>query len=129
MLNLSSNFFWIFFIYKALWTLNILQGRLGHQLFLVTPNLRLIIFQNFLREGSGPNFFGHTKFETKKFFGNFFIYRMLWTLNFTGGIWAPTFLGHAKFEVKNFSEFFNLQSTVDSEFFSGGGGSGHQVIF
>ena len=28
--------------------------------------------------------------------------------------------GHAKFEVKNFSEFFYLQSALDSELFRGG---------
>ena len=29
---------------------------------------------------------------------------------------ALTFFGHTKFEVKNFSEFFHLQSALDSEF-------------
>ena len=48
-----------------------------HQLFLVMPNLRSKSFQNFFlycmlwtqfyRGGSGPTFFGHTKFEVKKF--------------------------------------------------------------
>ena len=48
-----------------------------HQLFLVIPNLRSKSFQNFFlycmlwtqffRGGSGPTFFGHTKFEVKKF--------------------------------------------------------------
>ena len=33
-------------------------------------------------------------------------------------------MGHAKFEVKDFSEFFCLQSALDSEFFRGV--SGHQ---
>ena len=34
-------------------------------------------------------------------------------------IWESTLLGHAKLEVKIFSEFFHLQSTLDSEFFRG----------
>ena len=42
-------------------------------------------------------------------------------------VWAPTFFGHAKFEVKIFSEFFQLQSAVDAEFFTGG--SGYQLFF
>ena len=42
-------------------------------------------------------------------------------LNFSEGVWAPTFSGHSKFEVKKFSEFFILQSTVDSEFYREGG--------
>ena len=33
---------------------------------------------------------------------------------------APTFLGHSNFEVNIFLEFFNLQSTVDTEFFHRG---------
>ena len=41
-------------------------------------------------------------------------------LNFSEGVWAPTFFSHSKFEVKKFSEFINLQSTVDSEFYRGG---------
>ena len=34
-------------------------------------------------------------------------------------IWVSTLLGHAKLEVKIISEFFHLQSTLDSEFFRG----------
>ena len=40
----------------------------GHQIFLVTPNLRLKSFQNF------------------------FLYRALWSLNFTEGVWYQLFL-------------------------------------
>ena len=45
---------------------------------------------------------------------------------FARGLWVLTFFGHTKFEVKNFSEFFHLQSALDSEFFAGE--SGHQLI-
>ena len=66
-----------FLIYRAFWTLNFSWEGSGHQLFLVTLNLRSNIFQIF------------------------FIYRALWTLNFfVGGIWGPNFFGHAKFETK-----------------------------
>ena len=44
-----------------------------------------------------------------------------------GGVWAPNFFCHAKFEDKNFSEFFHLQSALDSELFSGRG-SLHQLL-
>ena len=63
-----------------------------------------------------------------KIFNNFLLYCAHWTLNLSGeGVEAPTFFGHAKFEVKNFLEFFQLQSTVDSELFRGGG-SRHQLF-
>ena len=39
---------------------------------------------------------------------------------FVGGDWAPNILGHTKFEDKKYSNPFNLQSTVDSEFLTGG---------
>ena len=72
-----------------------------HQLFLVTPNLRSKIFQNF------------------------FLYLALWFLNFIsfreGLVSALAFFGHSKFYVKNFSEFFPLPNTLDSEFFGEGG--------
>ena len=114
----------------------------GHQLFLVTLNLRSKICRNFLiyralwtlnfwlREGggSGQKLFLLTLNLKSKFFWNFLIYRVLCTLNFSqGGIWAPSFFGHAKLEVKNFLEFFYLQSTLDSEFFTGRG-SGYQLF-
>ena len=38
---------------------------------------------------------------------------------FRGGVYAPTFFGDAKFEVQKFSEFFHLQTTMDSEFLTG----------
>ena len=54
----------------------------GHQLFLVTLNLRL------------------------KFFSDLFnLQSDLDSEFFTGDVWAPTFFGHIKFEVKKFSEF------------------------
>ena len=38
-----------------------------------------------------------------------------------GGVWAPTFFDDAKFQMlKIFSEFFYLQSALDSEFLRGG---------
>ena len=49
-------------------------------------------------------------------------------LNFSEGVWAPTFFSHSNFEVKKFSEFINLQSTVDSEFYRGGV-SEHQLFW
>ena len=143
----------------------------GHQLFLDMLTFEVKNFSEFFhlqsgldseffRGGSGPTFFGHTKFDTKKIFWIFFVYRAFWTLKFLQGgvgsehqlflvmlnlrskfileffhlqsaldseffrecLWAPTFFGHAKFEVKNFSEFFHLQSGLDSEFFRGGSG-------
>ena len=45
---------------------------------------------------------------------------------FTWRVSAPTVFGHTKFEGKNFSEFFNLQSVMDAEFFREG--SGHQLF-
>ena len=56
---------------------------------------------------------------------------MFWNRNFSERVvWAPIFFGHTKFEVKFFLEFFCLQSTLDAEFFAGGGGwSGHQLFF
>ena len=52
---------------------------------------------------------------------------MLWLLNFSKGGVGTNFFDHSKFEVKFFSEFFNLQSAVDAEFFARG--SGHQLFF
>ena len=53
-----------------------------------------------------------------KLFGNFFIYQTLYTEYFTGGS-GSTFFVTPNLRPKNFSEFFNLQSTLDSEFFRG----------
>ena len=90
----TKRFFRSFSIYRALWTLNFWDRVSRHQLFLVILNLR------------------------SKFFWNFLIYRALWTLNFfIGGSGHQNFSGHTKFEVKNVSDFFHLQSTVDTEFF------------
>ena len=77
--------------------LNFSQGVFRHQHVFVLPNF------------------------TRKIFRYFFLYCALWTLNLSmKGVQVPTFLGHAKFEVKDFSEFFCLQSALDSEFFRGG---------
>ena len=40
-----------------------------------------------------------------------------------GGGKGTNFFNHSKFEVKFFSEFFNLQSAVDAEFFARGSGN------
>ena len=47
-------------------------------------------------------FFGHSKFEVKKFSEFFHLQSTLDSEFFRGGVRAPTFLGHAKFEVKIF---------------------------
>ena len=44
-------------------------------------------------------------------------------LNFTQGGLGTNFFSYVKFEVTNFLEFFNLQSTVDAEFFTGASGN------
>ena len=92
-----------FFIYRALWTLNVHRGSLG------------------------TNFFGHAKIEVKNFSEFFHLQSAVDAEFFTGGGQAPTFLGHAKFEVKKLSEFFNLQSTLNAEFFRES--SRHQHFF
>ena len=91
-----------FFIYRVLWTLNFLEGVSGHQVFLVMTNLR------------------------SNFFRKFLIYRTLLMLNFLQRGLGTNLFGHTKFEVKNLSAFFNLQSTVDAEFFTEG--SRHQLF-
>ena len=103
-LNLRSNIIWNFFVYRVLWTLYLSQVQ--SPTFLVTLNLR------------------------SKSFQNIFLYQAVWTLNFSGrvGVWAPTVFCHTKFEVKTFSEFFHLQSALDSEFFRRGGVSGHHLF-
>ena len=76
---------------------------------------------NFLQEGPSTNFFGHTKFEVKKF-SECFLYWVIWTLNLLGkGDPGTNFFSHPKFEVKNFMEFFLLQSALESEFVQGEG--------
>ena len=65
------------------------------QLFLVIPNLRPTNFSEFFylhstvdseffQGGVWANFFINAKFD-KKFFWNFLIYSVLWTLNFSQG--------------------------------------------
>ena len=43
------------------------------------------------------------------------------------GCLGTNFFGHTKFEFKNLSQFFHLQSTLDSELFRGGG-SAHKLF-
>ena len=76
----------------------------GHQLFLDMLNLR------------------------SKIFRNFFIYRVVWTLNFSEGGLGQLFLVIPNLIPKNFLDFFCLQSILDSEFFARGVGSGHQIF-
>ena len=106
--------FWNFFIYRPLWTLNFSEWVSGHQLFLVTLNLRLKIFFGIF------SFTEHSRlwiFQRGDLGTNFVWSRLR---IFQKGCQAPTFIGHTKFEVKYFLEFFNLQSAADSEFFTGG---------
>ena len=72
----------------------------------------------------GINAFWSCQIWSQKF-SESFLYRALWTLNFLGrvGVWVPTFFGHTKFKDKKFSEFFHLQSILDSEFLGGEGPS------
>ena len=128
--NLRPKSFWIFLFTdcSGLWIFQ--GGKSGNQLSLVMHYLTSTSFQNI------------------------FHYQALWSLKFSlrGLVWVPTFFCHAKFEVKKFRiifyltsaldfEFFresggldtkvfrifDLQCTLDSEFF--GGGSGYQIFF
>ena len=149
--NLRSKSFRNFFIYRVLWTLNLTGSR--HQLFLGIQNLRSKSFQNiFLYKalwtlkfsGRGlvqaPTFFGHAKFEVKKFSELFHLQSALDSEFFGGGVWVPTFsgrglvwtpmfFGHPKFEVEKFSMFFPLPSTLDSEYFWVGDVSVNQLFW
>ena len=75
----------------------------------------------FLAGGLGINFFWSCQIWGQKLFGIFSFTEHCVCSNFQRGVWAPNFFCHTKFEVKNISEFFHLQSTVDSEFFTGRG--------
>ena len=137
MLNLRSEIFWNFFIYRALWTLNFWQWFWApifvcHTKFEVKNFFRIFSFTeccelcSFCRGESGHPLFWVTLNLRSDIFWNFFIYTVLWTLNFSQEVRPTTFFGHVEFEVKMFSEFFPLSSSLDSEFV-GGGGSGHQL--
>ena len=104
-LNLRSQIFWIFFIFRALGTLN-------------------CSWRGFWAQ----TFFGHAKFEVKNFSEIFHLQSALDSEFFRGDIWGPTFFGHAKFEVKNLQQSFHLHSSQDSGLFRGGG-SAHQLFF
>ena len=83
-----------FFTYRALWTLNFSEGVFwaiffGHIKFVIkksfvifsfTKNSRLWIFQNKIW---APTFFGSREIWGQKIFQNFFIYWVLWSLNFS----------------------------------------------
>ena len=112
-------------MYKGLWTLNFSEGVSGHELFLVTPNLRPKYFleyfclqrspdsEFFRGDVRAPTFFGHAKFEVKNFFEFFNSQSAVDSQFFTRQIRGPTFFGHTKLEVKSFLEFFPLQNTLD----------------
>ena len=86
-------------------------------------NLQSTVDAEFFTEGSGHQLFLVTLNLRSKIFRNFFIYRVLWNLNCSQrGLWAPTFFGHAKFEVKNFENFF-VYRVLWTEFFRGGVGA------
>ena len=55
-----------------------------------------------------------------KIFQNFFIYRVLWTLNFSEGCLGLVFSVMPNLTPKKFLDFFCLQSALDSEYFTGG---------
>ena len=83
MLNLRSKIYWSMFIYRVLCILNFSEGVSEHQLF-----------------------FGHPKFEVKKFSEFFHLHSSLDSEFVKGEVWSPTFFGYIKFEVKIFKNFF-----------------------
>ena len=91
MLNLRSKNFQNFFIYRALRTLNFLEGGVWYQLFLERGLVQ------------APTFFGHAKLEVKNFLELFHSQCTLDSEFLRGGVWAWTIFGHAKFETKNIS--------------------------
>ena len=102
-----------------------------YQFFLVMLNLKSKFFRNFLiiehsglsifqRGCLGTNFFGPAKFEFTNF-SEFFIYRVLCTLNSSGkGDLGTNCFRSCLIWGQNFLVISLLQSTVDSEFFRGG---------
>ena len=83
--NLRPNKFLEFFHLQSTLNSEIFSGVSGYQLFLVMSNFR------------------------SKIFWNFFIYRVLWTLNFSlGGGSIPNLFGDAKFETKQFFGIFTF---------------------
>ena len=125
----SKKFFGIFSLTKhsALW---IFQRGVrapnfsGHAKFETKNFFHLLstMDSEFFKGGIWDNIFWSLKIWGQKIFQNFFIYRALWTLNFTEGSLSQLFIVMPNLRSKNFSEFFHLQSTLDSEFLRWGSG-------
>ena len=119
MLNLRSKIFQNFFIYRALWTLNFLEGGVWVPTFFV--------------EGIGPgtNIFWSCEIWGEKFFKffSFTNHSRFWIYQGRRVVWS-NFFWSCQIWDQNFSELFYIQSTVDSEFVWGGQGgeSGHWVF-
>ena len=82
--TMRSKIFWNFFIYKAVWTLDFSQGGLGTKFF--WSDQKKLEFRPLPWKIKSPECSVNKKFTVnlrKKFFWNFFIYRALWTLNFS----------------------------------------------
>ena len=105
------------------------RGLVWAPTFLVTPNLRLKNFWNFFLyrahrteffRGGLANFSWSCQIWDKKFFGifSFTDYCGLWIFH-RGGL-GQLFLVMPNLRPKNFSEFFHLQSPLNSEFFTWG---------
>ena len=90
MLKLGSKIFRNFFVYRIPWTLNFSEKVSGHQLFLVTlnflefSNYRALCTLNFSELMSEHQHFFITLNLRSKIYCNFFVYRVLWTLNCSG---------------------------------------------
>ena len=79
------------------------------------------MWTEFFRRGSRPSFYGHAKFETKRFFVIFSFAECCGLLIFQRGGLGINFSWSCQiFKVNNFLEFFHLKGALDSEFFAGG---------
>ena len=110
------NLTWNFLLFTECSGLWIFLGGWGlkHQLFWVIPNLKPNIFWNF---------FVYRVLCPLNFSGMVWNWVWLWTLNFfrTVSVQAPTFFGSCQiWGQKFFLEFFRLQKSLGSEVFGGG---------
>ena len=99
------NFFW--------WHQNLDQKLLG---FFPLPSALDWICQ----WGSGPTFFGHTKFQTKNFFGIFSFTEHSWLLIFHRGIWANFFWSLQIWGQRIYQNFFIYWALWTLNFSEGG---------
>ena len=76
--------------------------------------------------GSGPTLFGHTKFQTKNFFGIFSFTEHSWLLIFHRGIWANFFWSLQIWSQRIYQNFFIYWALWTLNFSEGG--SGHQLF-